>query len=84
MSEVDGHGQNLIGSGQTKIVSKSFIPRWHGVFGEGQVNQNEILSGSESTHGPSQEMTERCDDGQNHGQNLTETRCVKPSPSHSF
>jgi len=32
MSEVDGHGQNLIGSGQTRIVSKSFIPRWHGVL----------------------------------------------------
>jgi len=38
----------------------------------------EILSGTESTDSPSQEMTERRDDGHNHGQNFIETRRNKP------
>jgi hypothetical protein len=44
---------------------------------------DEILSRTESTHGPSQEMTERGDDDQNHGPNLTQTRGVR-SVSNSF
>jgi hypothetical protein len=41
---------------------------------ESEILNDEILSRTESTHGPSQEMTERGDDDQKHGPNLTETR----------
>ena len=50
---------------------------------ESEILKDEILSRTESTHGPSQEMTERGDDDQNHGPNLTETRGVR-SVSNSF
>jgi len=49
---------------------------------ESEILKDEILSRTESTHGP-QEMTERGDDDQNHGPNLTETRGVR-SVSNSF
>jgi hypothetical protein len=50
---------------------------------ESEILKDEILSRTESTHGPSQEMTKRGDDDQNHGPNLTETRGVR-SVSNSF
>jgi hypothetical protein len=53
------------------------------LLAESKIFKNEVLSGTESTHGPSQETTERRDDRQKHGQNLTETRCIK-SVSKSF
>lgn len=45
---------------------------------ESEIFKDEILSGTEGTDSPSQEMSEQRDNGQNHGQNLTETRCIKP------
>ena len=48
-----------------------------------QIFQDEVPSGAESTDSPPQEMTEQRDDGQNHGQNLIETRRIK-SVSKSF
>jgi hypothetical protein len=50
---------------------------------ESEILKDEILSRTESTHGPSQEMTEQGDDDQNHGPNPTETRGVR-SVSNSF
>ena len=44
---------------------------------ESEVFKDEILSGTESTHGPSEEIAERRDDGQNHGRNLIEARRIK-------
>jgi len=44
---------------------------------ESEVFKDEILSGTERTDSPSQEMSEQRNNGQNHGQNLTETRCIK-------
>jgi hypothetical protein len=44
---------------------------------EGEIFKDEVLSGTKGTENPSQEMSERCDDGQNHGQNLIETPSVK-------
>jgi hypothetical protein len=44
---------------------------------ESEILKDEILSRTESTHGPSQEMTKRGDDDQDHGPNLTETRGVR-------
>jgi hypothetical protein len=44
---------------------------------ESEIFKDEIFSGTESTDSPPQEMTERRDDGQNHGQNLIESR-IKP------
>lgn len=45
---------------------------------ESEIFKDESPSGPESTDSPSQKMTERCDDGQNHGQNLIERRPIKP------
>lgn len=45
---------------------------------ESEIFKDEVLSGTESTDRPSQEMSERSDYGQNHGQNLIETRCINP------
>jgi Fic family protein len=47
---------------------------------ESEIFKDEVLSGTESTDRPSQEMSERSDYGQNHGQNLIETRCINPVP----
>jgi Fic family protein len=45
---------------------------------ESEIFKDEVLSGTESTDRPSQEMSERSDYGRNHGQNLIETRCINP------
>ena len=45
---------------------------------DSHVFEDKILSGTESTDGPSQEMTKRRHDGHNHGQNFIETRRNKP------
>jgi hypothetical protein len=44
---------------------------------ESEILKDEVLSGTEGTDNPSQEMSERHDYGQNHGQNLIETRRIK-------
>jgi integrase len=41
---------------------------------ESEILKDEILSRTESTHGPSQEMTKRGDDDQNHGESYRNTR----------
>jgi hypothetical protein len=51
---------------------------------ESEIFKDEALSGTESTDNPSEEMSERRDCGQDHGQNLIEIRRIKLSPSHSF
>jgi Fic family protein len=45
---------------------------------ESEIFKDEVPSGTESTDSPSQEMSERRDDSQNHGQNLTEKHSIKP------
>ena len=50
---------------------------------ESEIFKDEVLLRTESTDNPSQEMSERRDYGQNHGQNLIETRRIK-SVSKSF
>ncbi len=50
---------------------------------ESEIFKDEILSGNESTDNPSEEMSERRDDGQNHDQNLIETYRIRPD-SKSF
>jgi hypothetical protein len=44
---------------------------------ESEIFKGEVRSGTESTDNPSQEMSERRDDGQNHDQNLIEIRRIK-------
>ena len=51
---------------------------------ESEIFKDQILSGTERTDNPSQEMPERRDDGQDHGPNLIETRLITFSPNHSF
>jgi hypothetical protein len=41
---------------------------------ESKIFKDQILSGTERTDNPSQEMPDRRDDGQDHGPNLIETR----------
>jgi hypothetical protein len=45
---------------------------------QSEILKDEVVSRTESTDGPSQKMSERRDDGQNHGQNLIETDHIKP------
>ena len=45
---------------------------------ESKIFKNKVLSGTESTDNPSQEMSERYDYGKNHVQNFIETRRSKP------
>ena len=44
---------------------------------ESEIFKDQILSGTEGYGNPSQEMSERRDDGQNHDQNLIEIRRIK-------
>ena len=41
---------------------------------ESEIFEDQVFSGTESTDNPSEERSERRDDGQNHGQNFIETR----------
>jgi hypothetical protein len=51
---------------------------------ESEIFKDQILSGTEGYGNPSQEMSERRDDGQDHAPNLIETRLITLSPSHLF
>jgi hypothetical protein len=51
---------------------------------ESEIFEDEVLFGTESTDNPSEEMSERRDESEDHGQNLIETRRITRSPSHSF
>jgi hypothetical protein len=47
------------------------------LLAESEIFEDEVLSGTENTDSPSQEMSERRDCGQNHDQNLIEIRRIK-------
>ena len=44
---------------------------------ESEIFKDQMLSGTESTDNPSEDISERRDDGQNHGQDLTESRSIE-------
>ena len=47
------------------------------LLAESEIFEDEVLSGTESTDNPSQYMSERPDDGQNHDQNLIEILLIR-------
>jgi hypothetical protein len=49
-----------------------------------EIFKDEVFSRTESTDSPSQEMSERHDYDQDHGQNLIETRRIRSPPTHSL
>jgi hypothetical protein len=62
---------------RSQSTARSFDVQRQNLLTESEIFKDEILSGTESTDNPSQEMSERHDYGQNHGQNLIETRPIK-------
>jgi hypothetical protein len=52
------------------VQSQQLLPK-------SEIFKEEVLSGSESIDNPSQEMSEQRDCGQNHDQNLIETRRLR-------
>jgi hypothetical protein len=52
------------------VQSQQLLPK-------SEIFEEEVLSGSESTGNPSQKVSEQCDCGQNHDQNLIETRRLR-------
>jgi hypothetical protein len=47
------------------------------LLAESEIFKNEVRSGTESTDSPPEEMSERRDQSQVHGQNLIETRRIR-------
>ena len=56
---------------------RCFGDRHQQLLRESEIFKGEVRSGTESTDNPSQEMSERRADGQNHDQNLIEIRRIK-------
>src|ERR1039458_4983246 len=61
----------------SQSTARSFGVQSQQLLTESEIFKGEVRSGTESTDNPSQEMSERRDDGQNHDQNLIEIRRIK-------
>src|ERR1700691_223725 len=70
-----GDPEQLVQSCQS--TARSFCVQSKQLLTESEIFKGEVRSGTESTDNPSQEMSERRDDGQNHDQNLIEIRRIK-------
>jgi hypothetical protein len=58
-------------------LARSFGMQSKQLLAERQIFEDEILSGTERTPKPSQEMPEQNEYGRNHGLNVIETRRIK-------
>ncbi len=62
----------------SQLTARPFGVQRQNLLPESKIFKNKVLSGTESTDNPSQEMSERYDYGKNHVQNFIETRRSKP------
>src|SRR5258708_27764534 len=62
----------------SQLTARPFGVQRQNLLPESKILKNKVLSGTESTDNPSQEMSERYDYGKNHVQNSIETRRSKP------
>ena len=65
-------------------TARSFGVQSKQLLTESEIFKDQVFSGTESADNPSEEMSERRDDGKDHGQHLIQTHRIKLSPSHSF
>ncbi len=63
----------------SQSTARPFGVQRQDLLAESEIFKDKVFSGTESADNPSQEMSEQYDHRQKHGQNLIETRRIKPS-----